>query len=155
MSARTPTRGRPQAHSSPATSSNRRHSLSLVDDGAVLGVLRQEQSSPAVVQQTGAPGSLLKQVVSASGQGCAAAVANSSPAHGAVQQRGATIWRTRSVRSKAESYCILHLKGCSSRGIVVQVRAVVELTTSPVPAGKPRGQRACISWVLPHSYKHE
>lgn len=86
-------------------------------------MLRKEQSSPAVIQHTDAHGSLLKQVVTASGQGCAAAVAHSSNSStgGHTPSRNAAIWRTRSVRSKAESYCILHLKGCSNRGITVQV----------------------------------
>lgn len=104
---------------------DRRASLNtpVLETSAPGGILRKEQSSPAVIQHGDVQGSLVKQVVSASGQGCAAAVlAGNSTSHGGVQPRTATIWRTRSVRSKAESYCILHLKSCSNRGITVQVR---------------------------------
>lgn len=68
-------------------------------------------------------GSLIKQVVSASGQGCAAVVVMPAAggSEGVPAARSATIWRTRSVRSKAESYCILHLKGASQHGVTVQV----------------------------------
>jgi hypothetical protein len=108
--------------------------------------LRQEQSSPAVVQQTG-DCSLLKAVVSASGQG-APALLNSAGSH-----TNKAIWRSRcvfagaspermccwlpsssplllkllllmpcrSVRNKLESYAILQLKGRSNRDVTVQV----------------------------------
>lgn len=108
------------ATSSPYT---QRHSATALDGNQPAnahGNLRKEQSSPAVIQ--GGDGSLVKQVVSASGQGCAAVVpAGTSTGHDSVQARSSTIWRTRSVRSKAESYCILSLKGNSQRGVTVQV----------------------------------
>lgn len=86
-------------------------------------ILRKEQSSPAVVQ--GSHGHLVKQLVSASGQGCAAVVqAGNSTGHESAQTRSAVIWRTRSVRSKTESYCMLHMKNASQRGVTVQVGAV-------------------------------
>ncbi len=115
MASRTPAKQqRVYASGSPLP---RRHSLNNGLEGSGSGVLRKEQSSPAVMIQGGT--GLVKQVVSASGQGCAAVV----PAgHEAPQARTtATIWRTRSVRSKAESYCILSLKGASQRGVTIQV----------------------------------
>lgn len=94
-------------------------------------VLRKEKSSPAVVQ--GIQGHLVKQLVSASGQGCAAVVqAGNSTGHESAQSRSAVIWRTRSVRSKTESYCMLHLKNASQRGVTVQVgnRCTAPITRS-------------------------
>lgn len=80
---------------------------------------RHSVSHPPVVQGAAA-GDLVKQLVSASGQGCAAVVPAGHPADG-TQARG-NVWRTRSVRSRAESYCILSLKGASQRGVTIQVR---------------------------------
>jgi hypothetical protein len=110
--------------------------------------LRKEQSSPAVVQHAG-DCSLLKAVVSASGQGAPALL--NAPAGG---QTNKPIWRSRcvpaalvcltlaacscvsgrqhcsdcchccpcrSVRNKLESYAILQLKGQSNRDVTVQV----------------------------------
>lgn len=132
MASRTPTKQQGRQHqtaaafASPLNSKDRRHSVNappLQGEPSTVA-LRQEQSSPAVITGAG-DGSLIKQVVSASGQGCAAVVvvpAAGGGSEGAPSARsGPTIWRTRSVRSKAESYCILHLKGASQRGVTVQV----------------------------------
>lgn len=110
-----------------AVPANRRHSINApcaAWDDSAANLLRKEQSSPAVVQQAHGHGSLLKQVVSASGQGCTAALmgCNGGTVGGALPRP--IIWRTRSVRNKTESYCILHLKDCRPRGVTLEVSCV-------------------------------
>ncbi|WIA33013.1 hypothetical protein OEZ86_006170 [Tetradesmus obliquus] len=98
---------------------NHRHSLDAKQGSPApvrrdVAGLRQEQSSPAVVQPAG-DCSLLKAVVSASGQGAPALL------HAAGNNSNKAIWRSRSVRNKLESYAILQLKGKSNRDVTVQV----------------------------------
>ncbi|KAF6254435.1 hypothetical protein COO60DRAFT_1462708 [Scenedesmus sp. NREL 46B-D3] len=68
--------------------------------------------------------SLLKAVVSASGQGAAALL---NTPFGAQPHKA--VWRSRSVRNKLESYAILQLKGQSHRDVTVQVTFQSPATT--------------------------
>jgi hypothetical protein len=156
MASRTPTKqqqGRQQqtaaaAFAGPLNSKDRRHSVNappLHGEPSTVA-LRQEQSSPAVISGAAGNGSLIKQVVSASGQGCAAVVVGNEGAPSA--RSGVMIWRTRSVRSKAESYCILHLKGASQRGVTVQVGCCLDRRCSQqqlCPHTSTPRQHICIS----------
>ncbi len=104
-----------------ATMALRRHSTAGGAPGAPPPgnnrLLRQERSSPAVVQYGGEDTGIVRAVISASGQGAAALVCGAGPA----------VWRTRCsgpqrARGAAESFCILQLRSASQRDVVVKVR---------------------------------